>query len=108
MTYHAELSTSRRPWLIATPLIIVVVLAAAWSGFCSTRRARLRRASMTGRRSRRRLDACFLRQPGGRRLSVPHRGALRRCVGELKDTQPPLALKLKEILAVAQVWDPKL
>ena len=27
---------------------------------------------------------------------------------ELKDTQPPLALKLKEILVVAQVWDPKL
>jgi hypothetical protein len=27
---------------------------------------------------------------------------------ELKDTQPPLALKLKEILVVSQIWDPKL
>jgi hypothetical protein len=27
---------------------------------------------------------------------------------ELKDTQPPLALKLKDILVVAQVWDPKM
>ena len=34
-----------------------------------------------------------------------------RCAGataELKDAQPPIAIKLKEILAVAQVWDPKL
>ena len=33
-----------------------------------------------------------------------------RCTGatvELKDTQPPIAIKLKEILAVAQVWDPE-
>jgi len=29
-------------------------------------------------------------------------------VAELKDTQPPLAIRLKEILVVAQVWDPKL
>ena len=27
---------------------------------------------------------------------------------ELKDAQPPIAMKLKDILVVAQVWDPKL
>ena len=30
------------------------------------------------------------------------------CGRGLKDTQPPLAIRLKEILVVAQVWDPKL
>src|SRR5437762_4373548 len=33
MTYHAELAPRRRSWLIATPLILVLALAAAWSGF---------------------------------------------------------------------------
>ena len=32
MTYHAELAPRRRSWLIATPLIVVLVLAAVWSG----------------------------------------------------------------------------
>ena len=31
MTYHADLAPSRRPWLIATPLAVVVALAAAWT-----------------------------------------------------------------------------
>src|SRR2546423_11878386 len=32
MTDYADLSPSRRPWLIATPLVLVLVLAAVWSG----------------------------------------------------------------------------
>ena len=32
MTYHAELAPRRRPWLIAMPLVIVLLLGAVWSG----------------------------------------------------------------------------
>ena len=32
MTYHAELAPRRRPWLIAIPLLIVLLLGAVWSG----------------------------------------------------------------------------
>ena len=64
---------------------------------------------MNGRRSRPARAACF---PAARRRSAGFRSASRRVAPmsavELKDTQPPLALKLKEILVVAQVWDPKL
>ena len=33
MTYHADLAPRRRSWLIATPLVLVVVLGFAWSTF---------------------------------------------------------------------------
>ena len=112
MTYHDDTRAARRrPWLIAAPLVIVhrarrrrgprVWFYAA--GEAETRMDAWR-AQQAQRRARVRL-----RQPVGRRLSVPHRGALHgRCGVELKDAQPPIAIKLKEILAVAQVWDPKL
>ena len=52
------------------------------------------------------------RSHAGSRRSAAIRSASRRAAPdvsvELKDTQPPLALKLKEILVVSQIWDPKL
>ncbi len=39
-------------------------------------------------------------------LSVPHRGACADAGAELRDTQPPLSIKLKDVLVVAQVWAP--
>ena len=32
MSYHADIAPRRRPWLIATPLILLLVLAAVWCG----------------------------------------------------------------------------
>jgi hypothetical protein len=109
MTYHAELSTSRRPWLIATPLIIVVVLAAAWSGFWfyAAREAEARINDWQAQQAKAgRVFSCGSQAVGGYPFRIEVRCA--NAAAELKDTQPPLALKLKEILLVAQVWDPKL
>lgn len=107
MTYHAELS-SRRPWLIVTPLIIVAVLAAAWSAFWyyAAREAEARINDWQAQQARAgRVFSCGSQTVGGYpfRIEVGCGDA----AVELKDTQPPLALKLKQILVVSQVWDPK-
>src|SRR5437763_16931902 len=109
MTYHAELAPRRRSWLIATPLIIVLALAAAWSAFWyyAAGQAETRiNGWQTQQASAGRAFTCGKQAVGG----FPFRIEL-RCTdvsAELKDTQPPLALKLKEILVVSQIWDPKL
>ena len=80
MTYIAELEPRRRrPWLIALPLAIVVALGVAWTalwfyaaGEAETRLDDWQRPAGEGR------ARVHLRQPVGRRLSVPHRGALHR------------------------------
>jgi hypothetical protein len=109
MTYHEALKPRRRPWLIATPLILVLVLGAVWSGvwFFAAGEAEKRmnawREQQAG--AGRKFD-CATQSVGG----YPFRIEV-RCAGatvELQDTRPPIAIKLKEILAVAQVWDPKL
>jgi len=109
MTYHEALKPRRRPWLIATPLILVLVLGAVWTGvwFFAAGEAEKRmnawREQQAG--AGRKFD-CATQSVGG----YPFRIEV-RCAGatvELQDTRPPIAIKLKEILAVAQVWDPKL
>ena len=79
MTYHAELAPRRRPWLIATPLVLVLVLGALWTGvwFYAAGEAEQRMEAWRAQQARGgREFACG--KPDGRRLSVPHRGALRR------------------------------
>jgi hypothetical protein len=109
MSYHPELSPSRRSWLIATPLIVVLLLALGWSGFwyyaASQAEARIAdwQAQQAGAG---RAFSCGKQAVGGYPFRIEA-----RCTDvsvELKDTQPPLALKLKEILVVSQIWDPKL
>ena len=109
MTYHEALEPRRRPWLIATPLILVLVLGAAWTGvwFYAASEAEKRMNAWREQQARAgRVFGCGTQAVGG----YPFRIEV-RCTGataELQDTRPPLAIKLKEILAVAQVWDPKL
>ena len=107
MTYHEALKPRRRPWLIATPLILVLVLGAVWGGvwFFAAGEAEKRmnawREQQAG--AGRKFD-CATQSVGG----YPFRIEV-RCAGatvELQDTRPPIAIKLKEILAVAQVSDP--
>ena len=104
-----DLKPRRRPWLIATPLILVLVLGAAWTGvwFYAAGEAEKRMNAWREQQARAgRVFGCGTQAVGG----FPFRIEV-RCTGatvELKDTQPPIAIKLKEILAVAQVWDPKL
>jgi hypothetical protein len=109
MTYHADLAPSRRPWLIAAPLAIVVALAAAWTAlwFYASSEAEVRLNDWRAQQARSgRVFNCASQTVGGYPFRIEA-----RCIGvtaELKDAQPPIAIKLKEILAVAQVWDPKL
>jgi hypothetical protein len=109
MTYHAELAPRRRSWLIATPLMVVLALAIVWSGFWwyAAGEAETRiNAWQAQQASAGRAFTCGKQAVGG----FPFRIEV-RCtdvLAELKDTQPPLSLKLKEILIVSQVWDPKL
>jgi len=109
MTYHADLTPRRRPWLIAMPLVIVLALAAAWSGIWhyAAGEAEARVNDWQAQQAKAgRVFSCGSQKVGG----FPFRIEV-RCgdvAVELKDTQPPLAIKLKEINVVAQVWDPKM
>src|SRR5688572_26722093 len=109
MTYHADITPHRRPWLIAMPLVVVVALAAAWSGvwYYAAGEAEARINDWQAQQATAgRVFSCGSQKVGGFPFRIEA-----RCVNasvELKDTQPPVAIKLKEILVVAQVWDPKL
>lgn len=109
MTYHDDLRPSRRPWLIATPLAIVVALGIAWTflWYHAAADAEVRLTEWRAQQAKSgRTFTCGTQEIGG----FPFRIEV-RCVAagvELRDTQPPLSIKLKQILAVAQVWDPKL
>jgi hypothetical protein len=109
MTYHADITPHRRPWLIAMPLVVVVALAAAWSGvwYYAAGEAEARINDWQAQQAKAgRVFSCGSQKVGGFPFRIEA-----RCVNasvELKDTQPPVAIKLKEILVVAQVWDPKL
>lgn len=110
MTPLADLEPRRsRHWLIALPLAIVVALGVAWTAlwFYAAGEAEKRLNDWQEQQAKGgRVFTCANRSVGG----YPFRIEV-TCAGvsvELKDAQPPLALKLKQILAVAQVWDPKL
>src|ERR1044072_9424302 len=110
MSYHPELAPRRRGrWLIATPLIVVLLLGLGWSGFWyyAATQAEARIADWQAQQAGvGRTFSCGKQGVGGYPFRIEA-----RCTDvsvELKDTQPPVALKLKEILVVSQVWDPKL
>jgi hypothetical protein len=109
MTYHDDLRPRRKPWLIAAPLILVLVLAAAWSGvwFYASSEAETRINDWQAQQAKAgRVFTCGSQTVGGFPFRIEVR--CRNTIAELKDTQPPIAIRLKQILVVAQVWDPKL
>ena len=109
MTDHDDPAPRRRSWLIATPLIVVLVLAAGWSGFWyyaageAETRINAWQAQQAGAG---RQFTCGTQSVGGFPFRIEARCA--DVTVELKDTQPPIALRLKQILVISQVWDPKL
>jgi hypothetical protein len=108
MTYHAELTPRRRPWLIATPLILVLVFGALWCGFWyyASGEAKVRIDAWQAQQAKTgRVFTCGTQTVGGFPFRIEVNCA--DVTVELKDTQPPVTLKAKHILVVAQVWDPK-
>jgi hypothetical protein len=103
------LAPRRRLWPVFVPFAVVVVLALGWTGFWFYASARAEQA-ITGWREREaaagRIHTCASETIGG----FPFRFEV-RCTDaatEWRDARPPLALKLKDIVAVAQVYQPTL
>ena len=101
--------TSRRRWLLFAPFVAIVVLAAVWSAAWSfaARSAEATIAAWIDHEAKLgRVYDCGSRQSGG----YPFRIEV-RCTDptvELKSAEPPRVLKAKELLGVAQVYQPNL
>jgi hypothetical protein len=109
MTYHAELAPRRGRWIIAAPLMLVLALAVAWSGvwYYAAGRARILVEDWRVEQVKAgRVFTCGTQDVGGYPFRIEVRCG--DAGAELKDTQPPVAIKLKQIIIVSQVWDPKL
>jgi hypothetical protein len=109
MTYHDELAPRRSRWLIAAPLMFVIALGIAWSvvwyyaaGSAQTLIENWRAEQAKAGR----IFTCGSQAVGGYPFRIEARCA--DAAVELRDVQPPVAIKLKQILVVAQVWDTKL
>ena len=109
MTYHPELAPRRRSWLIATPLMFVIVLGIAWSGFWYWAAGQAETRINDWQAQQASAGGVFI--SGKQTLGGYPFRIEARCTDvsvEVKDSRTPVALKLKEILVVSQVWDPKL
>lgn len=108
MTYHADLAPRRRPWLIALPLVLVIALGAAWIAlwyFMAAQTEKRLEDWRVQQAAAGRAFTCQSQSVGGFPFRIEA-----RCTDaavDLKDAQPPIAIRAKEIVAVAQVWDPK-
>jgi hypothetical protein len=99
----------RRPWPVVLTIVLVLLLAAGWSAFWfyaagkaeETITGWLEREARLGR-----VYDCGSRSIGG----FPFRIEV-RCAGataQLRDIQPPLSLRLPEVLIAAQIYQPTL
>ena len=91
------------------PFVLLGLVALAWSVAWFVIRQRTTEgldAWLAAEAAAGRRWTCADRSVGGYpfRIEVTCAGV----AAELKDAQPPIAIKLKQILAVAQVWDPRL
>jgi hypothetical protein len=109
MTYHADLAPRRSHWLIVAPLLLVLALAVAWSGvwYVAAGRAQTLVDDWRAEQAKAgRVFTCGTQAIGGYPFRIEVRCG--DAGAELKDTQPPVAIKLRQIVIVAQVWDTKL
>lgn len=99
----------RRRWPVFVPLALVLALGGIWSGFwyyaASTVEAQI--VEWRAREARLgRIHACARQSIGGYPFRIEF-----RCVNataELRETQPPLFVRAKDLLFVAQIYDPSL
>jgi hypothetical protein len=100
-------SPRSRPWLIAVPTAVLVLLGVIWSGFWywSTTTAE---ATMTAWRSREaeagRIYGCASTDFGG----YPFRIEVTCAEPSVDDRATALSVRARNLAAVAQVWDPTL
>ena len=107
-SYHDELAPRRSRWLIVAPVVIVLALAVAWSAvwYFAAAEAKTLADNWRAEQARAgRIFTCGSQTVGGYPFRIEVRCG--DAGAELRDTQPPVALKLKQILVVGQVWDPK-
>jgi len=109
-TYPMSAPRSRhRRWPLLLPFALVVVLAAGWSGlwFLASAQAETTLAGWREREAKAgRIYSCEKQTIGGYPFRIEVRCA--EPLAELRSTEPPVALKAKELLAAVQVYDPKL
>lgn len=107
--YPSALAPRRRPWRVAIPLILVLVLGVGWTGFwffAASTAERLIEDWRARQAQAGRIVNCGQQTVGG----FPFRIEV-RCTDatiELRGSGPPMALRLKELVALAQVYDPRL
>jgi hypothetical protein len=100
-------SAKSRPWLIAVPTAILVLLGIIWSGFWywATNKAE---ATMTAWRAREaeagRNYGCASTNFGG----YPFRIEVDCAAPSVDDSKTALSIRAQNLAAVAQVWDPTL
>ncbi len=102
-------TTRRRRWPVFVPVGLVIILAGLWTGFWFFASAKAE-TTLAGWREREaksgRIYSCDKQTVGG----YPFRIEV-RCTdptAELRTTEPPVALKAKDLLAAVQVYDPNL
>jgi hypothetical protein len=99
----------RRSWLVALPLALVIVLAAAWSGlwYYASATAQTMIDGWRAREAQRgRVFACGSQTIGGYpfRIEIACNGPS----AEWRSNEPPVGLRAGHFVAVAQVYDPTL
>jgi hypothetical protein len=106
---HDESAPRRRRWPVFLPLVLVVAIAAGWSGFWYFAAGKAHEA-LDGWRAREakagRIHSCASESVSG----FPFRIEV-RCLqptAELRSNQPPVVLQGQDLLATLQVYDPTL
>jgi hypothetical protein len=102
-------TAARRPWRVFLPFILLILLAVAWSAawYFAARRADATITTWIEQEARfGRIYSCSSRSSGG----YPFRIEV-RCADpgvELAALEPPRALRAKELMGVAQIYQPDL
>lgn len=106
---HPMSTTRRRRWPIFLPAGLLILVTGLWTGFWFFASAKAE-TTLAGWREREaksgRIYSCDKQTVGG----YPFRIEV-RCTdptAELRTTEPPVALKAKDLLAAVQVYDPNL
>jgi hypothetical protein len=97
----------RRSWMVAMPLVFVIVLALVWTGYwfyASTEAQRTIEAWRAREASLGNLYACGSLEIGGYPFRIEVR--CRQPSAELRSNRPALAVKAEDLMVVSQVYDP--